>query len=113
MTSPRRIAVVGAGPAGTALALGLVRQGYDVTLVSDRTAEEIRRRLGDVEPDHLRVGARGGERAGHRRRCCRPSPPIERMSYATVRARRLHRGVRHPARHRRPARSTSGSGCRC
>ena len=44
MTSPRRIAVVGAGPAGTALALGLVQQGYDVTLVSDRTAEEIRGR---------------------------------------------------------------------
>jgi flavin reductase (DIM6/NTAB) family NADH-FMN oxidoreductase RutF len=42
MSSPRRIAVVGAGPAGTALALGLVRHGYDVTLVSDRTAEEIR-----------------------------------------------------------------------
>ena len=37
MSSTRRIAVVGAGPAGTALALGLVRQGYDVTLVSDRT----------------------------------------------------------------------------
>ena len=43
MSSPRRIAVVGAGPAGTALALGLVRHGHDVTLVSDRTAEEIRK----------------------------------------------------------------------
>ena len=40
--SPRRIAVVGAGPAGTALALGLARAAHDVTLVSDRTAEEIR-----------------------------------------------------------------------
>ena len=42
MTTTRRIAVVGAGPAGTALALGLLQQGHDVTLVSDRTAEEIR-----------------------------------------------------------------------
>lgn len=38
----RRIAVVGAGPAGTTLALGLLEQGYDVTLVSGRSAEEIR-----------------------------------------------------------------------
>ena len=42
MTSSRRIAIVGAGPAGTALALGLLRQDHQVTLVSDRTAEEIR-----------------------------------------------------------------------
>jgi len=42
MTSTRRIAIVGAGPAGTALALGLLRGGHEVTLVSDRTPEEIR-----------------------------------------------------------------------
>jgi flavin reductase (DIM6/NTAB) family NADH-FMN oxidoreductase RutF len=36
------VAIVGAGPAGTTLALGLLQQGYAVTLVSDRTAEEIR-----------------------------------------------------------------------
>lgn len=37
-----RVAVVGAGPAGTTLALGLLHAGWSVTLVSDRTAEEIR-----------------------------------------------------------------------
>jgi flavin reductase (DIM6/NTAB) family NADH-FMN oxidoreductase RutF/2-polyprenyl-6-methoxyphenol hydroxylase-like FAD-dependent oxidoreductase len=42
MTSTRRIAIVGAGPAGTALAVGLLRGGHDVTVVSDRTPEEIR-----------------------------------------------------------------------
>ncbi len=42
MSTRRRIAVVGAGPAGTALALGLMQDGHEVTLVSDRTAEQIR-----------------------------------------------------------------------
>ncbi|MGZ8735922.1 MAG: flavin reductase [Nocardioides sp.] len=42
MTTPRRIAVVGAGPAGTTLALGLLQHGCAVTLVTDRTADEIR-----------------------------------------------------------------------
>ncbi|HLN78365.1 MAG TPA: flavin reductase [Nocardioidaceae bacterium] len=41
MTRPA-IAIVGAGPAGTILALGLLQHGYPVTLVSARTAEEIR-----------------------------------------------------------------------
>jgi flavin reductase (DIM6/NTAB) family NADH-FMN oxidoreductase RutF len=36
------VAIVGAGPAGTTLALGLLQHGYDVTLVSGRSAEEIR-----------------------------------------------------------------------
>mgnify|MGYP006203497993 CR=1 FL=1 len=39
---PRSVAVVGAGPAGTTLALGLLARGCEVTLVTDRTAEEIR-----------------------------------------------------------------------
>ncbi|MFB6602065.1 flavin reductase [Streptomyces noursei] len=39
----RRIAVVGAGPAGAQLALGLQAHGYDVTLVADRDPDEIRR----------------------------------------------------------------------
>jgi 2-polyprenyl-6-methoxyphenol hydroxylase-like FAD-dependent oxidoreductase len=38
----RRIAVLGAGQAGLLLALGLARHGHEVTLVTDRTAEEIR-----------------------------------------------------------------------
>ncbi|HEV3403891.1 MAG TPA: styrene monooxygenase/indole monooxygenase family protein [Gaiellaceae bacterium] len=37
----RRVAVVGAGQAGLQLALGLLRAGHEVTVVSNRTAEEI------------------------------------------------------------------------
>lgn len=39
---PRQVALVGAGPAGTMLAIGLLREGWPVTLVSARSAEEIR-----------------------------------------------------------------------
>ncbi|MCM2576068.1 styrene monooxygenase/indole monooxygenase family protein [Streptomyces meridianus] len=38
----RKILVVGAGQAGLQLALGLQSQGYEVTLMSNRTADEIR-----------------------------------------------------------------------
>ncbi|MFD4658871.1 styrene monooxygenase/indole monooxygenase family protein [Kitasatospora sp. NPDC058444] len=38
----RRIAVVGAGQAGLQLALGLVADGYRVTLVAERTPEQLR-----------------------------------------------------------------------
>lgn len=38
----RKIAIVGAGQAGTQLALGLLERGYAVTLVSDRTPADIR-----------------------------------------------------------------------
>ena len=38
----KHIAIIGAGQSGLQLALGLLDAGYEVTLVSDRTAEEIR-----------------------------------------------------------------------
>ncbi|GFM81317.1 hypothetical protein PSCICO_39300 [Pseudomonas cichorii] len=38
----RRIAIVGAGQAGLQLALGLLAQGYHVTLTTNRTGEDIR-----------------------------------------------------------------------
>jgi flavin reductase (DIM6/NTAB) family NADH-FMN oxidoreductase RutF/flavin-dependent dehydrogenase len=38
----KRIAIIGAGQSGLQLALGLLNAGYEVTLVSDRSAEEIR-----------------------------------------------------------------------
>jgi hypothetical protein len=38
----RKITIVGAGQSGLMTAVGLVRKGYDVTVVSDRTPEEIR-----------------------------------------------------------------------
>jgi flavin reductase (DIM6/NTAB) family NADH-FMN oxidoreductase RutF/2-polyprenyl-6-methoxyphenol hydroxylase-like FAD-dependent oxidoreductase len=84
MSSPRRVAVVGAGPAGTALALGLVRQGYDVTLVSDRTAEEIRG--GAVMSSQVTFeSALDVERALGIFDLLPAAPPIESLSYDTVR----------------------------
>ena len=38
----RRITIVGGGQSGLQLAIGLVQQGYDVTVVSNRTPDEIR-----------------------------------------------------------------------
>lgn len=38
----RRIAIVGAGQSGLQLALGLLETGYDVTVLTNRTADEIR-----------------------------------------------------------------------
>ncbi|MCZ6831770.1 MAG: FAD-binding oxidoreductase, partial [Gammaproteobacteria bacterium] len=38
----RKVTIVGAGQSGLMAAVGLVRKGYDVTVVSDRTPEEIR-----------------------------------------------------------------------
>jgi flavin reductase (DIM6/NTAB) family NADH-FMN oxidoreductase RutF len=85
MTAPRRIAIVGAGPAGTALALGLVRQRHEVTLVSDRTAEEIR--AGSVMSSQVTFeSALEAEAAMGITELLPPAPPIERMSYATSRA---------------------------
>ena len=37
----KRIAIVGAGQSGLQLALGLLGAGYEVTLHSDRSAQEI------------------------------------------------------------------------
>lgn len=39
--SSPKVAIVGAGQSGLQLALGLLQQGYDVTVVSNRTPEEI------------------------------------------------------------------------
>jgi flavin reductase (DIM6/NTAB) family NADH-FMN oxidoreductase RutF/flavin-dependent dehydrogenase len=39
----KRIAIIGAGQSGLQLAIGLLDAGYEVTLVSDRSAEDIRR----------------------------------------------------------------------
>jgi 2-polyprenyl-6-methoxyphenol hydroxylase-like FAD-dependent oxidoreductase len=36
-----RVAIVGAGQSGLQLALGLLGAGHEVTVVSDRTAEEV------------------------------------------------------------------------
>ncbi|MGH9704124.1 MAG: styrene monooxygenase/indole monooxygenase family protein, partial [Candidatus Acidiferrales bacterium] len=39
----RKIAIVGGGQSGLQLALGLLQKGYDVTVVSNRTPEQIRK----------------------------------------------------------------------
>ena len=39
----RRIAIVGGGQAGLPLAIGLLEQGYEVTVVTNRTPDDIRR----------------------------------------------------------------------
>ncbi len=38
----RRIAIVGAGQSGLQLGLGLLDTGYEVTMITNRTADEIR-----------------------------------------------------------------------
>ena len=82
--APRRIAVVGAGPAGTALALGLLNEGYDVTLVSDRTAEEIR--AGSVMSSQITFeSALEAETALGISDLLPRAPDIQRMAYDTVR----------------------------
>ncbi|MCX5384242.1 styrene monooxygenase/indole monooxygenase family protein [Streptomyces sp. NBC_00083] len=50
----RRIAIIGAGQAGLQLALGLQAAEYDVTLLSERTAEEIRH--GSITSTQLMLG---------------------------------------------------------
>ena len=37
----RKIAIMGAGQSGLHLAIRLVKSGYDVTIISERSAEEI------------------------------------------------------------------------
>jgi flavin reductase (DIM6/NTAB) family NADH-FMN oxidoreductase RutF len=79
-----RIAVVGAGPAGTALALGLLRHGYAVTLVSDRTAEEIR--AGSVMSSQVTFeSALEAEAALGVSELLPTAPPLRRMTYSTTR----------------------------
>jgi flavin reductase (DIM6/NTAB) family NADH-FMN oxidoreductase RutF/flavin-dependent dehydrogenase len=78
--SSRSVAVVGAGPAGTTLALGLLQHGCTVTLMTDRTAEEIRG--GSVMSSQvtfesaLEVEAALGVPA-----LLPPAPPIDRMAF--------------------------------
>jgi flavin reductase (DIM6/NTAB) family NADH-FMN oxidoreductase RutF/siroheme synthase (precorrin-2 oxidase/ferrochelatase) len=80
----RRIAVVGAGPAGTALALGLLQHGHDVTLVSDRTPAEIR--TGSVMSSQITFESALETEAALGIAELLPAPPaVTRMSYAVER----------------------------
>jgi len=80
---PRRIAVIGAGQSGLALALGLLRAGYQVTLVSNRTAAQLRD--GPVLSSQCMFqSALASEAAlgldGLRDRC----PPVEGMAFTAA-----------------------------
>ncbi|MFI6509085.1 styrene monooxygenase/indole monooxygenase family protein [Streptosporangium sp. NPDC050855] len=77
----RRILIVGAGQAGLHLALGLLRNGYDVTVVSNRTPEEIRD--GRVTSSQAMFGtALGHERALGLDLWSGGCPPIEGIQFA-------------------------------
>ena len=79
MTRPA-VAVVGAGPAGTMLALGLLREGRQVTLVSGRSAEEIRG--GPVMSSQVTFeSALEVETTLGLSDLLPPSPPLRRMEY--------------------------------
>ena len=75
----RKILIVGAGQAGLQLGLSLLAEGYDVTLMSARTPDEIRDRLAHLDPGDVRPGAgdanaptgwTGGRRRHRRSRAC-------------------------------------------
>jgi flavin reductase (DIM6/NTAB) family NADH-FMN oxidoreductase RutF len=84
MSSQRRIAIVGAGPAGTALALGLLDRGHVVTLVADRSGEQIR--TGSVMSSQVTFeSALEAEAALGITALLPEAPAIERMTYATER----------------------------
>ena len=82
--SHRKIAIVGAGPAGTTLALGLLQHGCEVTLMSDRTAEEIR--TGHVMSSQITFESALEVEASLGISDLMPTaPPIEAMSYDATR----------------------------
>jgi flavin reductase (DIM6/NTAB) family NADH-FMN oxidoreductase RutF len=84
-TSPRSVAIVGAGPSGTTLAVGLLQQGYDVTLVSARTAEEIR--TGSVMSSQITFESALEVEASLGITDLLPAAPqINRLTYDTVRS---------------------------
>ena len=85
ITGPsRKVAIIGAGPAGTTLALGLLQHGYDVTLVSDRSAEEIR--AGSVMSSQITFeSALEVEGSLGIADLLPVAPPIEQMSYDITR----------------------------
>jgi len=74
------VAVVGAGPAGTTLALGLLQQGCGVTLVTERSAEEIRSN-GVMSSQVTFESALELEAALGIPALLPPAPPIERMAF--------------------------------
>lgn len=78
--SGQTVAIVGAGPAGTMLALGLLQEGHRVTVVSGRTPSEIR--SGPVMSSQVTFeSALGVETALGVTALLPPSPALRRMEY--------------------------------
>jgi len=79
-----QVAIVGAGPAGSMLALGLLQEGCSVTLVSGRSAEEIR--SGPVMSSQITFEtALDVETALGVTDLLPSSPPMQQMEYDVVR----------------------------
>lgn len=77
-----RVAIVGAGQAGCQLALGLLAAGFDVTLVSERTPDEIR--IGPVLSSQCMFdSALATERALGLDDWARSCPPIDGLAFTT------------------------------
>jgi hypothetical protein len=76
----RQIVIVGAGQAGLQLGIGLVGQGYDVTIVSNRTPDEIR--SGRVMSSQCMFGgALARERSSGLNLWDESCPPVEGISF--------------------------------
>ncbi len=109
-----KITIIGGGQSGLQLGVGLVQAGYDVTVVTDRTPDEIRDGTRHVEPVHVRERAR--QRAGARPRLLGGHVPTRRGHRArgaapgAARARRRSTGVHGSTAS--PSRSTSASSSR-
>jgi flavin reductase (DIM6/NTAB) family NADH-FMN oxidoreductase RutF/2-polyprenyl-6-methoxyphenol hydroxylase-like FAD-dependent oxidoreductase len=100
----RRIAIVGAGQSGLQLALGLVGDGHEVTVVSDRTAEQVLR--GRVQSSQCMFeSALGAERALGLDFWSEECPPVEGIALAVPTSEGSGKAIDWAARLDRPAQS--------
>ena len=100
----RRVAIVGAGQSGLQLALGLVDAGYEVTLVSNRTAEQLA--SGQVQSSQCMFGsALETERALGLDFWSEACPPVEGIAFAAPSPDGDGKAIDWAARLDRPAQS--------
>jgi flavin reductase (DIM6/NTAB) family NADH-FMN oxidoreductase RutF len=100
---PRRIAIVGAGQSGLQLALGLLAAGDDVTLVSNRTAQQLL--SGPVQSSQCMFeSALATERTLGLELWAEECPPAERLAFVVADG-RGGKEIEWEARLDRPARS--------